>query len=246
MFSSLAALPLVVQLAIVIGGLIAAIVLGFLGKVGISTGKFKINFGKSSKAKKVRMCSDCRKLVMTKTMQFDHDVYFLRSDVLRDQMNYAEQKIHEVLYDLTASYRQDMVSCRDKDKPIDQVRENKEYLLYQEAIGNAMVVIKNEIRKSFKENGFIDMDEDDFKDYIKGKTKLLINMGREYVRSRYPFENMIVPIEWRFNRLPEKQIESVVADLFEKAKQIKQASDEKIESLGEKFDTDIEELRKAN
>lgn len=244
MWTGLAALPLIVQLSLVIGVLVVAVVLAFLGKVSINIGKYKINFGKPKAAQKTRVCSDCRKLVMARTMQFDQNVKMVKDDILRDQMNYAEQKIHEVSYDLTTSYRQDIINCRVKDEPIDCPRETKEYLLYQEALTNAMLAIKNELRKAFKENGFFEMIECNFCDYVKGKTKLLINIGREYVRSRYPFENMMVPIEWRMNRLPEKQIESIVCDVFTKAKQVKQCADDKITELGEKYDSDIDEMRK--
>lgn len=244
MFTGLAALPLITQILIVVGVFVAAVILAFLGKVSLNIGKYKLNFGKPRTAQKTRVCSDCRKLVMTRTMQFDQAVKMVKEDILRDQMNFTEQKIHEITYDLTSSYRQDIISCREKDKQVDCIRETKEYLLYQEALGNAMIVVKNEVRKAFKENGFFDMNEPEFDDYVKGKTRLLINIAREYIRSRYPFENMMVPIEWRFNRLPEKQIETIAFDVFTKAKQIKQSADEKIVKLGEEYDNDIDELRR--
>lgn len=182
---------------------------------------------------------------MTRTIKFDQDHKMLKDDILRDQMNYAEQKIHEVFYMLTSSYRDDIVKCREEGAPVDQARESKEYLLYQETLNGALLLAKNEIRRAFKENGFEELSPQEFSDYVKGKAKLLISMAREYTRARYPFETMIVPMEWRFNRLPEAIIESIAVDLFCKAKQIKQTTDEKIENLCSEYDRDMEELEKA-
>lgn len=244
MFTWLAALPVLAQVLLVLVVLSVAVILAFIGKVNLKLGKYNFSFGKSFKktVTKYRSCEDCRKLVMIRTMKFDHEVKVYKDDILRDQMNYTEQKIHEISYMLTSSYRDDMISLRKEGQPVDQTRENKEYLLYQEALSCAMVQIKNELRRAFKENGFMDFSNNEFSDYVRGKTKLLISVGREYLRSRYPFENMIVPLEWRFDRLPESQIESAVSDLFSKAKQIKLVADEKIEQLGIKYDKDMEEF----
>jgi hypothetical protein len=243
MFSSLAALPLVVQLSLIICAFIAAIVLAFLGKVNIKLGKYNFNFGKAFRPiSKSRSCQDCRSLVMIRIMKFDQEVKLLKDDILRDQMNYAEQKIQESSYTLTTSYRDNIVHLRKQTEPIDSVRENKEYILYRESLACALHIVHDEIRKAFKENGFVEFNNQEFLDYVKGKTKLLISIGREYIRSRYPFENMIVPIEWRFDRLPEPQIEAAVYDLFSKAKQIKLLANEKIEQLGQEYDKDIVEF----
>lgn len=236
-------LPVTVQIAACSLLAIIIVILAVIGKVNIRIGKYNLSFGKPAQPIKKRSCSDCRKLVMTRTMKFDQDLKIIRDEVLRDQMNYAEQKIIEISYFLTSSYREDIIKARNGN--VDIVRENKEYLLYQEAIGNAMSQIKNTIRSAFKENGFYELSNQEFSDYVKGKTKLLISMGREYVRSRYPFENMIVPIEERFARLPEAIIESAVMDLFTKAKQIKQAADEKLEALCDQYDKDLAELERV-
>jgi hypothetical protein len=246
MISGLAALPALVQICIIIGTLLATVIVAFLGKVSINVGKTRLNFGKSVKlVTKSRSCSDCRKLVMSRTMQFDQAVKMIKDDILRDQLNYADEKIHEVNYDLTASYMKDIITCREKDQPVDFSRESKEYLLYQETLGNAMNLVKDEIRRAFKENGFYEMSDCAFSDYIKGKCKLLVSVAREYVRSRYPFQGMMVPMEWRFGRLPEQQIESVCCDLFTRAKEIKKIAEQKIVELGEHYDLDIDELRKT-
>lgn len=245
MFTWLATLPIIVQVGLIIGVFIVAVVLAFIGKVNLKLGKYTISFGKSFRSnliKKERSCEDCRKLVMIRTMKFDQDVKLVKDDILRDQMNYAEQKVHEVSYMLTTSYREDIINLRKSEASIDTVRENKEYLLYQETLTCALAQIKNQIRHAFKENGFVEFSPQEFSDYVKGKSKLLVNIGKEYVRSRYPFENMIVPIDKRFETLPEIQIEACAFDLFTKAKQIKLLADEKIEELGREYDKDMEEF----
>lgn len=243
MFTWLGSLPPILQVFIIFAGFLVIIILAFLGKVNIKLGKYNFNFGKAFKPiSKTRNCDDCRKLVMIRTMKYDQDVRLVKDDILRNQMNYAEQKLHEIYFMLTTSYRNDMIYFRKPNEEIDFDRENKEFLLYQEILSSALIAVKGEIRRSFKENGFVELSNQEFSDYVKGKTKLLINIGREYVRSRYPFNTMIVPLEWRFSRIPEQQIEAAVFDLFSKAKAIKLCADEKIEQLGLEYDKDMIEF----
>jgi len=89
-------------------------------------------------------------------MKFDGDVKRSRDSILRDQMNYAEQKIHEIGYNLTASYREDIVDSRKTGAKVDISRENKEYILYQESLGAAMVLIKNQTKNQKKSTAFND------------------------------------------------------------------------------------------
>lgn len=241
MWTWLTALPIPVQIGIYVGFLVLVVILAIIGRVTFKMGKWNVSFGKPPKAKK-RMCTDCRTLVMTRTMKFDHDVKMLRDDILRDQMNYAEQKMLEVSYMLTSSYRQDIVDARKPGARMDISRENKEYIIYQESLGCAMIQIKNALRRAFKENGFFELGSNEFEDYIVGKTKLLISIGKEYIRSRYPFENMIVPIEERFSRTPESKIQAAVHDVFSKAKLIVKSTHEKIEELASVYDEDMDKL----
>ena len=223
--------------------------MSLIGKVSIRLGWNKLSFGRTVGEKLPvgslsSNWSDCRKLIMTRTMRFDADVNKARNCVLRDQMNYAEQKLQEMAFQLSSTYREDIINNRTAGKGIDVVRENKEYILYQEALTNSLLPVKNEIRRSLKENGFIDMSPPEFTDYVKGKAKLLITMGQEYIRSRYPFENMIVNIQDRFNQTPEEMIESTVNDFYTKARQMVLDANKKIDDLGVEFDKEMEELGK--
>jgi len=240
-------LPLPLQLTIIITVVLVIIGMSLIGKVSIRLGWNKLSFGRTDNKPGVKApgsCSDCRKLIMTRTMKFDADINKVRNCVLRDQMNYAEQKLQEMAFQLSSTYREDIVNNRLPGASIDVIRENKEYILYQEALANSLLPIKNEIRRSLKENGFIDMSAPEFTDYIKNKTKLLITMGQEYIRSRYPFENMIVKIQDRFNQTPEEMIEGSVNDFYTKAKQMVLDANEKMDEIGEEFDKDMEELGK--
>lgn len=243
MFTWLATLPLAAQISLIIGTLVVAVILAYIGKVNIKLGKYVVSFGKPRTTRITRRsCADCRQLVMIRTMKFDQDIKIIRDDVLRDQMNYAEQKLHELTYCLTSSYREDLTRARKVGIPVDIAIENKEYMLYQESLSCAMLQVKNEVRRSFKENGFYELGPNEFTDYVSGKTKQLINIGREYIRARYPLENMIIPIETRFGKTPESSIEAAVADGFLKAKQIKLSAEEKIKTASRKYDEDMLEF----
>jgi hypothetical protein len=168
----------------------------------------------------------------------------LKDGILRDQMNYAEQKIHEVTYCLNTSYRDDLIKARPFNVGADMIRENKEYLIYQEALACALSLVKNELRRSFKENGFYDLGPNEFTDYVSGRTKLFINITREYLVMRYPTEGMIISIRDRFSRAPEAFLEVVTTDVYLKAKQIKNTAELKLDATSKEYDKDMLEFER--
>jgi hypothetical protein len=227
--------------------LVVLVIISVFGNVGIDWKSKKFTFGRKEDEEEVkdskRSCSDCIMLILGKRTQFESKYHNLQSRILRDQMTFAEHKIQEAKYFLLQTYQQDIEYFRQGDP--DLVRENKEYLLYQEAVSNALFDAKDEIRRSFKENGFHTLDDSEFKMYTRDRTQGIITIVRDYLRRTYPSANMIVPLQDRFKRMDNRNIESIeimISDLYSNAKTVRNKIEEEIIELEKNFIKEIDSL----
>jgi hypothetical protein len=187
-----------------------------------------------------RSCRDCILIVLSKGEQYNQNRNIIRDSILDNQMTFASHKIDSLFLGLVLSYSQDIIKARkDKDNP-DYLLENKEYLMYQEMLGNALALCKKEIRRSFKENGFHEKEGKEFNDYVKKQAETLISIGRTYIKEKYPSHGMMVQIEDRFGRMDVREIESYVMDVYMNAKDIMIRADNDIKKLKDNFSNDIE------
>lgn len=237
MWEWLAGLPLFWQIGLPITLGMFIVIISIWGNAILSWGKRSIGIGKPS-----RSCRRCRQLIVTKTYKYRSDRELILQSILRDQMNYAEMKTHEIFLSLCRSYRQTLVDFRKPDKQINTNEEHKEYLIYQESLNGALFLIKNELRRSFKENGFCDMGPTEYTQYCKDKTRALITIGREHIMSRYPYENMIIPLQYRFDQLDIDWIETAVFNLMDRAKEIYIDAQEKLENLDKEYDQSMDKI----
>lgn len=236
------------SLLIIVLILFTLLIVSITGNINIDWDKKKFIFGSTDKnnnananndARK-RSCSDCIMLILGKRTLFESKHQTLQSRILRDQMTYVEHKIQEIKYFLLETYQQDIEFFRNGE--IDSVRENKEYIIYQESLSNALFYAKDEIRRSFKENGFHTLDDSEFKTYMKDREQTLITIVRDYIKRTYPATGMIVPLPDRFKRMDGRnmfQIEEIIYDSYLKAKQIRNKIQEELNILQDNFVTDI-------
>lgn len=224
-------------IVIIIVLVVLLVTLGILGKVNVKFGKNIITFGKIAK----RSCGDCILLLMSKRERLDSQRNFVSSRILKEQMNFAEQKIIEVQNTLLTSYR-DILN--KKSNGITGPDENKQYRLYQGILSSAFMAIKDEIRRSFKENGFEHLSGAEFSTFVRAKLGALIAIGKSHINDLYPYEGMLVTVDNRMKNLDAmtSKLEDVCFDLFIKAKDIKTDAKKKVESLEKDFSKEIDEF----
>ncbi len=239
MFDWLVGLPTMWQIALPFSAMFFLVISTIWGNAAIKFGKKSIRFGKPR-----RSCTKCRQLIMVKTLKYKTDREIVRSAILRDQMNYAEMKIHEAYVLMCRSYRSTLMTFRKPTGTVNKDREQKEYLLFQEAINNSFTLAKNEIRRSFKENGFCSMSPVEYTQYCKDKATALVAIGYEYLISRYPFERMIVPLQDKYDQLNITDVEAIVFDTMNRAKEIFMNAEKKLEKIDDVYDTDMENISK--
>lgn len=229
MFTWLATLPLWAQISLPIIAMVLLVVIALYGNMAIQWGRKKIGFGRG---KRGRSCKDCVLLILAKKATHNSKVEIKQDTILRDQMNFVEQKMQEIMFMFIDSYNEQQ---KEKDPIMDPVEKNKQITLYAEAFKNALEDIKNEIRRSFKENGFHELTASEFREYVKDKTKTLISIAKNYFINRYPHEGMAIKLSERFERIDQPKIEDIVEEVFIKAKEIRINTDNEITALNEKF-----------
>lgn len=231
-------LPLAAQIIFGLLSFAAIIAVAYIGRLTIVMGGPKISFGRVGR----RNCGDCILLLMSKRERYELARDRTENHVLKEQMNLAEQKLLSVQSILLSSYREKLRVNRENNPNYNE--ENKQYRLYQGILGNALMSVKDEIRRSFKENGFVHLSGSEFSNYVKEKTKSLTSIGRDHVIDLYPYADMIVTIDDRLDNLDQiaPKLEDICFELFQGAKQIHKESMDALVRLNNEFSAEIDEL----
>jgi hypothetical protein len=238
MWEWLATLPLGWQIGLPIIIMVLLVAISIWGNAAVKWGKNRIGFGKH----KDSPCAKCRQMVMLLSLKYKTERDILQDSILRDRMNYAEQKVHEADLFLGASYRQMLTKYRKDGEPVDLDAEHQQQILYEETLSNALRKVLTELRRSFKENGFEHMSPVEYTQYCKEKTSTLISIGRKYVKDRYPYEGMVIPLEDRFESLDINQMETFVFNIFDRAREVITDTRKRIKELDEQYDKDMKAL----
>jgi len=220
----IAAVPPALSITSLVVFIIAIVIIALYGRAKFSWGQKNIEIGRENEHEEnqriLRSCGDCRKILMGIERKYNMLKCDTESGVLRKQMNYAEQRIQELELRWVRRYREGILSARLPGTKHDYIREQKEYLLYQETLSKSLILVQNEIRRSFKQNGFHEKSGNEFSSYIKTKSQTVLTIIKEYIMSRYPFENMILPLQDTFDEIDYPYFEGVMFEVFTEAKEI--------------------------
>jgi len=111
------------------------------------------------------------------------------------------------------------------------------------------IKMKDEIRRSFKENGFDKMSEKDFLQYVKNQSKNLVSSLRNHIINLYPPDNrgMLVSMEEILQQIDqdESKYESFFLEIYMEAKKFKKQDEDGIEDIDKKFEKEINEFIKT-
>lgn len=230
-------LPIAVQITI---GVLAILMIGaiaYIGKVNIKFGKNIISFGRSK-----RSCGDCILLLMAKRERMESQRNFVLTRVLKEQMNFAEQKLLELQGLFLNSYRRQLHDVAGNTPVESEI--NKQYRLYQGILSLSLMSVKDEFRRSFKENGFEELSGTEFTHYVKNKVLTLVSIGRDHLFNLYPYEGMYISVEERTKWLDSNlsTIEDLCFEVYVKVKEIKLESRRKVKEIEKEFSKEIDEL----
>jgi len=191
-----------------------------------------------SNKKTARTCGDCILILFGIREKYESESLREEKNILRSQMSYFEQKSHEITQWLIQSFQNDL-NRLGKDKP--QALKISQLGNYQEALKNSMVMVKDEVRRSFKENGLANMDEIEFSNYIKSKVKNLICTSQTYLSTFYfQTSQTIVDLKTRYENLDVAKVTEYAFDIFGNARTIARETLEREVLLKENFKKEID------
>ena len=190
-----------------------------------------------------RTCGDCVLLMMALREKFDHEIDLVLGSILKNQMNYAEQKLLELQNLLYTSYTR--AFSQMKSPSITSEEEIKQTTIYYGLLRDTTwVLIKDEIRRSFKENNFQELGGMEFSVYVKNKFHVLSLMANNNYDNRYPRSGMVIDTDMRkklFEQLAP-QIEDMLFEVFINAKEVKNVAYKKADELNKKFKEEIDQF----
>lgn len=190
------------------------------------------------------MC-DCLLVILGIGEQYQEDRKDIKYHVLDHQMSYAGHKVDALYLDLIRSYNTDLMTNRKNSNQIDVVNEQKDYTLYKEMLLNALDLCKKEIRRSFRENGFENYTDLEFKEYMNKQIEALISIPQAYMLERYP-NSMIVSLESRFQKLNRLKIANDITDIYMFARQVCIVSNLNLINLKQKYKKEINDFVQSN
>lgn len=212
--------------------------------------------------KKKRSCTDCLTIILSKRHKFESlikKIYKeqekIENKILKNQMNFVEQK----LVDMETMFIDFYNTFVYKEK-INKIIIKNELVQYRMFCGllrdGLWMRIRDEIRRSFKENGYYNIGGQEFAIYVKNQFKTIISILRRHLMNLYPpNESVVVTIDkvLEFIREVEAKIEDKTFEIYIEAKKVKIDANRKIKELTEqinvweqKYHQELDELIEEN
>lgn len=180
-----------------------------------------------------RSCGDCILIMMGEREKYEINMRHETDHILRTQMSYAEQKLVEIQTILVNSYSNKLFDCKVKVEGSESVQHK----LFYGLIRDALLLAKNEIRRSFKDNGFYELHDTDFNVFVKDKMRVLMSMLQQHLRNIYPDSGTALNIQDVIHIIEDNysKIESIVFDAFAYSKEVKADTEKRIVQYKEAF-----------
>lgn len=103
--------------------------------------------------------------------------------------------------------------------------------------------MKDEIRRSFKENGFHELGGNQFSQYVKNQSKNLIGILKNHIINLYPpnTKKIIVSMDeiLEYIDIKESSFEDFFFEIYTEAKKCKRQDEEAIQEIDKKFEEEI-------
>ncbi|MFW6282043.1 MAG: hypothetical protein ACOC1O_04545 [bacterium] len=106
------------------------------------------------------------------------------------------------------------------------------------------IQMKEEILRSFKENGFCELSGNNFAQYAKNQNKIVTSILKNHIINLYPISKSGLKVNMddvlNYISIKEAYIEDIIFEIYIEAKRIKNYNDELITSIDAKFEKEID------
>lgn len=237
MWEFLAKLPVMYSFILLVLVVLAVVVIALKGKLIAKWGKNAIGLGTSDDSKDKnktsnkscptsgpkRSCGDCVLIMMGEREKYEIKMRRAYDGILKKQMTFAEQKIIEIQEILIEMYANLYGKKKQNDQDSSPDSESVQNKLFYGLLRDALINVKDELRRSFKENGFFEHSGTEFSIYVKDKVKVVTNRLSQYMRNLYPTSKMTVETTELVDNIDHAapKIEDIMFEIFTKAKEVK-------------------------
>jgi hypothetical protein len=193
-----------------------------------------------------RSCGDCILLLMGEREKYEMEMRKEANKILKDQMSFVEQKLIEIQNSFMGSII-DAVHEFVAENPT-AVDESIQHKLIYGLFKDALIGVKDEIRRSFKDNGFFDLNNAEFTAYTKDRVSVISSMLNQYIRNMFPNKpgllslNEVVEIA----RLENNFLSILIHDLYAHARESKIEAEARINRIQQDFGRWVDEFIKPS
>lgn len=260
MWKYLSGLPVELSFALIILMVIGIVIIALRGHLKAKFDKKAIEIGpdnapqNSSETKlpspapifQKRSCGDCILLLIGEREKFEIQIKQETNRILKSQMNFAEQKLLEIQNVVMRAVVEAIHKYAQKNQ--NAIHEVIQYKLIYGLFREAMLNIKDEMRRSFKDNGFYEMGSSDFMSFVKDRTAIIHSILDQYVRNMFPDHSGIIgsqDIIYIFEA--EKEfLSAVFKDIYFYAKSVKTETEDRVKNIKKDFKQWIDEFISPN
>lgn len=211
-------------------------------------------------------CENCFQILQSKTSMMRTSIEKIENKILKSQMNYVEQRLVEILFIFVNNFSKVFKGKVDEDEvytfllflkdkfkndselvykineALEKLEIDKEIIqtkIYWSIIYESLEkIVKDEIRRSFKENGFHAFNDLEFSVYLKTRQKVIIQLVFQQIINLYPkAAGMLLSqdeiICMSENLLPS--INMIIDEMYINAKKIKSESEKEIQKIENQY-----------
>ena len=233
MWDFLAKLPYTFSFTLLLLAILAIVLIALRGRLKAKLGDKTIDLGDdkslplpsstvSIKLPK-RTCSDCILLIMGEREKFELQFRREKDRILKTQMIFAEKKLIEIQILLLTKLSEEVKLTPFQHKIVHGIMRD------------SFQSIKDELRRSFKDNGFYDLNGVELNSFIKDQSSSIINMMYQYVQNID--SDTVIDFDKIRNviKLNHLELSSIISEMYENAKNAKNEIERRIDSVKEEF-----------
>jgi len=189
-----------------------------------------------------RSCGDCILLLMGEREKYEMKIRREEDKVMKTQMTFAEQKLIEIQTKISDSLS-GIIHLSIKNKET-SVEESVQYKLVYGLLKDALLQIKDEIRRSFKDNGFYNITGSEFSWYVKERTHVITSMLSQYMRNIYPDRGGVLPLSNILKCMGAEGtfLVGIINDIYSYAREVKVECVEKVKVIQIEYGTWVDEF----
>ena len=188
-----------------------------------------------------RTCGDCILLLIGEREKFELTLRQESNKVLKTQMNFTEQKLIEVQNYFMRAISDFLFEekTRFMDVKVGFIDDSIQNKLIYGLFVDILVNVKNELRRSYKSNGFYEVSNSEFIDFYEERVNILYSMVNQYIHNMFPNRPDFISPNDVIDILEKEKdfFMRIVREVYTNARTVKLEANRRISNVKEEFST---------